>query len=922
MVFQTVPATYPSWDQNPEYIEACRTVRRHGDPTAYNPAHPAGVSPTDVTSFKVGLARWNANNLPDIMYQLWPCEAWSNWRHSARPGPRLDRHGNAVMERWPRPGEAPRVILDYPILRGINQISTKAPWWFIEMLFRLEPRLEWKDLDVLMEFVGQKAKQPIRQRYINSWNMLVRRGREEKGMISWREKSKQGKDNMTRDLVVNSLSRRQIAANTTRRLPGDTSRRGTQAHVPSRQGSRATTTTAASTQASSSQTATANTRTSTSRATTVGRQESSSKGGHGSHAPTRSRKPASPLSDDDLTDADADGDTDEDVIPAPAPKPKRKRAGMPNYRVDDDYSEDSAESEFEPDPEPSRSAKRQKDISEEDGSSEDSAASVIESSPESARPAKRQRVLPPKKAKIESLCRPVSPKEKAKKRRAGRPMLALKRSRGLAENDESNGNGRQADTQNQPAQRQAVLTESDEEDLFGESLSPKTKGKIARLNKPGQTTNRSRAVSEKDESELSEEPPSPKGKGKKRQLDEPEQDAPREKRRRVVEDKKKARKQAQHPPAAQKHEPSRMSKYPPTYTRRQIRELEEQERQDQRRPALPMPPAVTGPQSYSYPSPVSHRQNMAPAAPAPVPGVPPRRMRTDRFQMPNVRDNIGTNPPANGYNSYGHGLQNPGHHSSYAMANGARGPSIRDTANEMGIEPSPTFDMLEQVQQNFANAQSGNPHRSYSDPMPGNNAYRTLISQSPYIQPSPYAQNFSQPAEQNHQLQASISAPDIPGIHDYRGQIGFNDPFPSMSYDQAPVRAAHGNGVPHPRRTAAGASSNAPNNAPHVQQSAPRSQPSRNDHRRTRVPLAEIPSHGNQEMMPTARESNQSTDTRPSLSNPENPSLASHGVVERDFAHAGFGADGFQQENQLPSDVGLCSDEFMNSLLNFEEGES
>ena len=214
-IFTIVNATYPVWTQNPEYIEACRTVPHPGDRTSYHTAHP-GVNPTDVTSFKVGLAGWHRDNLPNIMYQLWPCRAWKAHKDSPKPGPKLDAQGNYMFEQHPRVGHAPRLILDFPILRGIDQISTQVPWWFLEMLFRLEPRLEWKDIDVLMDNVGRRLLQPAKDRYVNAWNNTLSRGRQDSYMVSWREKSKGAKANEARDKVLRVLSQRQVNANTTR----------------------------------------------------------------------------------------------------------------------------------------------------------------------------------------------------------------------------------------------------------------------------------------------------------------------------------------------------------------------------------------------------------------------------------------------------------------------------------------------------------------------------------------------------------------------------------------------------------------------------------------------------------------------------------------------------------------------------------
>ncbi len=183
-IYRYVNATYSVWSQNPEYIEACRTTPRLGDPTAYTPAHPPGASPTDNTTFKVGLAGWNANNLPDIMYQLWPCQAWKAFKDSAKPGPRLDAQGSPMFERYPRPGEAARPILDFPILQGVNKISTEVPFWLLEIWFRLEPRLEWKDIDMLMEHTGKRFAQPDKAKFINAKNNVSSRGRRDWYLVS------------------------------------------------------------------------------------------------------------------------------------------------------------------------------------------------------------------------------------------------------------------------------------------------------------------------------------------------------------------------------------------------------------------------------------------------------------------------------------------------------------------------------------------------------------------------------------------------------------------------------------------------------------------------------------------------------------------------------------------------------------------
>ena len=92
-----------------------------------------------------------------------------------------------------------------------------------------------KDIDMLMENVGQKSKQPNRQKYVNSWNNITSRGRKEWNMISWREKSKNSKANHSRDPVLNALSQGQRNANTTRRSIHGISSQGNQ--VPMLSGS-------------------------------------------------------------------------------------------------------------------------------------------------------------------------------------------------------------------------------------------------------------------------------------------------------------------------------------------------------------------------------------------------------------------------------------------------------------------------------------------------------------------------------------------------------------------------------------------------------------------------------------------------------------------------------------------------------------
>ena len=323
-IFHYVPATYSSWEQNPEYIEACRTTPRAGDPTTYNPTHPAGATPTDVTSFKVGLARWNESNLPDIMYQLWPCEAWRAFKQSPKPGGRQDAQGNYIFEQHPRNGEAPRLILDFPILRGIDQISTEVPWWFLEILFRLDPRLEWQHIDMLMDNVGKRANQPNKAKFINARNNVCSRGRQDFFMVSWREKSKGQKGNQARDSVLERLGPTRLSHNTTRGVtPGPDGNGNVIPISNAPRPRRAATTTGTINQSQTSTPNTANGPSSHPRARRLGQRlaQITQTNNHDGHGGDRNED-----TDDDSEDNDDDDDDDVDNIPQSAPMPKRKRA--------------------------------------------------------------------------------------------------------------------------------------------------------------------------------------------------------------------------------------------------------------------------------------------------------------------------------------------------------------------------------------------------------------------------------------------------------------------------------------------------------------------------------------------------------------------------------------------------------------------
>ena len=114
------------------------------------------------------------------------------------------------------------------------------PWFFLEWLFRLEPRLEWSDIDMRMEYIGTKVDQPDERRFHNILQNRLARGRRAWCMISWREKSKQNKRNKIRDGVISRLSQAQLQANTTRGLTPGADLAGNVVPLPARARQQAT----------------------------------------------------------------------------------------------------------------------------------------------------------------------------------------------------------------------------------------------------------------------------------------------------------------------------------------------------------------------------------------------------------------------------------------------------------------------------------------------------------------------------------------------------------------------------------------------------------------------------------------------------------------------------------------------------------
>ncbi|KAM0801054.1 hypothetical protein BDR22DRAFT_907134 [Usnea florida] len=238
------------WAQTQEYISLCRTVRQPGDPVAYNPPHPQGASPTDITQFQVGLAYSSINNLPDVntlsatgkasltclqvFYQLWPSKEWWNHTRSARPLPKRDVYGNIMYERTPRQW-APRELLDYPILRNLDTISSEEEPWFLELLVRMDGRIEWADLLMRMEYPG--TTELDEQKFRNRLQQRMARSREKFSMVSWRDTA--GENSNVRDRVLSTLSPAQLAArgglgSTRGSTPGSIDSQGKVIPVPGR----------------------------------------------------------------------------------------------------------------------------------------------------------------------------------------------------------------------------------------------------------------------------------------------------------------------------------------------------------------------------------------------------------------------------------------------------------------------------------------------------------------------------------------------------------------------------------------------------------------------------------------------------------------------------------------------------------------
>ncbi|KAL8771473.1 MAG: hypothetical protein Q9209_003143 [Squamulea sp. 1 TL-2023] len=117
--------------------------------------------------------------MPEILYVYMSPKARDDFYHNSHPKeapPKYDAQGNTIFERWPEPGEPPRLLLDYPHLP--DQVGTQESWWVFETWRRLDPRIMWKDIHM-------RQYGPNRTRTDNTVQKLVQRARVRNYMIAW-----------------------------------------------------------------------------------------------------------------------------------------------------------------------------------------------------------------------------------------------------------------------------------------------------------------------------------------------------------------------------------------------------------------------------------------------------------------------------------------------------------------------------------------------------------------------------------------------------------------------------------------------------------------------------------------------------------------------------------------------------------------
>ncbi|KAI4178240.1 MAG: hypothetical protein LQ348_005653 [Seirophora lacunosa] len=123
------------------------------------------------------------------------------------PGPKLDRNGDIIYEKWPKNPEEPEPLLDFPHLP--DQIGSQE-WWFIfEAWRRFEPRARWKDFTM-------RIHGPSRPSSHNIIQMHISRNRPKWGLLCWFTIVLHDEKNGARDEALRRLSDKQIKNNTTR----------------------------------------------------------------------------------------------------------------------------------------------------------------------------------------------------------------------------------------------------------------------------------------------------------------------------------------------------------------------------------------------------------------------------------------------------------------------------------------------------------------------------------------------------------------------------------------------------------------------------------------------------------------------------------------------------------------------------------
>ncbi|MCJ1380159.1 hypothetical protein MMC17_003262 [Xylographa soralifera] len=194
------------WQHRPGYLAATNTATAPGDPLLYDVPRPFPVTdPDDRTSYHPGQRTWSIDNLPDILYQIYPDLEWYRFMHTGLPEPKVDRHGWGIYESWPVDPKAPRMLLDFPILP--DEIGTKEHYIFIEIWRRWDPRIRLIDITMRMNYNRPSE---------NALNSALQRVRLSYNVLSWHQIWRNIEGNKNRDKVIASLPMCAIEANSSR----------------------------------------------------------------------------------------------------------------------------------------------------------------------------------------------------------------------------------------------------------------------------------------------------------------------------------------------------------------------------------------------------------------------------------------------------------------------------------------------------------------------------------------------------------------------------------------------------------------------------------------------------------------------------------------------------------------------------------